>query len=166
MGLLGNAETIYNQTEELLQRMQADSRRVQEQKRETCTMLNSGQFTALADFAIRHISENNDQPFDMSLFHQPKSDTDSIEFHISKFLEQCLQQNLPGEFWKATPINGPQRLSLGQNQSQLSLPESEDSQSLAYTQRVSTIYYRFNETMEFLASTILRNYLCGHSEGL
>ncbi|RDW63044.1 patatin-like phospholipase family protein [Aspergillus mulundensis] len=85
-------EHLHQQNSRLLDRIQADSARVQAARAEAWTRFDAKQLSIVFDCAFQHLASGTRTPFDFSMYRQEIELPETVESHISQFLHQTLQE--------------------------------------------------------------------------
>lgn len=93
-GHFGTSSQILSQTTRLGERIKRDTLRVQSQRAESWTRLDTRQMSLVIDHAFKHLASGRPEPFDFGLCREQISNPVRIEKNFSQFLGYSLRGNV------------------------------------------------------------------------
>lgn len=88
---LGTSEIIRKQHERLFHRVRSDGERVQRERERAWTKFDSKQMSLVFNYVFKHLAARNEQPFDFSCCRSQVDPPETLEGHLSEFLELSLK---------------------------------------------------------------------------
>jgi len=95
-----------SQIERLAIRIRSDARRVQAERANNWTLFDARQLGLVFDYAFKHLASGSDKPFDFSQCRRQMALPQSIEGHITEFLDRCWKNGVDKNFEAAAFIVG------------------------------------------------------------
>lgn len=101
---LGTPEIILQQVSRLSQRIKDDCAHVQKARGEAWTQFDSKQLSIVFDYAFKHLTSGNTEPFDFSKCRRQTALPGSIEGHMADFLKRSLEGRIEQNFSYASSV--------------------------------------------------------------
>jgi hypothetical protein len=73
-------------------------------RRKSCSLFDAKVLSILFDYAFKHLSSSNDEPFDFSQCRQQVSLPETTEGHFAEFLGRCIHNRVEGNFEAAASV--------------------------------------------------------------
>ncbi|KAF1995293.1 hypothetical protein P154DRAFT_445923 [Amniculicola lignicola CBS 123094] len=102
--LLGSPDIILQQHERLFYRLKADTARVQVERERSWTKFDSKQISVLFHYVFKHLANHSDEPFDFSSCRRQVSLPQTVQGHLSEFLQLSLGNSLGENFAYASKM--------------------------------------------------------------
>jgi hypothetical protein len=101
---LGTPDIILKQHERLFHRIKNDSERVQIEREKAWTKFDAKQMAILFNYVFKHLSSQSDEPFDFSVCRRQVDVPETMEGHLSEFLQRSLEKNVKQNFSYASKV--------------------------------------------------------------